>query len=250
VPSYPLRALVLKTTKLGETDIIVTLLAADGCQVRAVAKGMRKPTSRFASRLQPFSVVDLLVHTGRNLEIISEAESVSTHSLLREDFDRSTAASVVCNVLEKISLEGQVEERLFGLADATLEAMEHAPVETLPLLVTAFLIKAMSMHGYRPRLDTCVSCGCAATDSREFSLEAGGVLCDECGRAHPGAQRMTQDCRDLLAVLMMSTMTDIAAIETSRSTQLAGFTLMRSFVTHHLPTRLKALDFYSREVCR
>jgi len=95
-----------------------------------------------------------------------------------------------------------------------------------------------------------VSCGCAAADSRDFSLEAGGVLCQECGHAHPGALRMKSDCRDLLATLMMSTMTDIATAEASRSVQLAGFMLMRSFVTHHLPTRLKALDFYSREVCR
>jgi DNA repair protein RecO (recombination protein O) len=250
VPSYPLRVLVLKTTKLGETDIIVTLLAVDGRQVRAVAKGMRKPTSRFASRLQPFSVVDLLLHTGRNLEIVSEAECVSTHSRLREDFDRSAAASVVANVLDKISLEGQVEERLFALADATLDSMETAPIDALPLLVVAFLVKAMAMHGYRPRLDTCVSCTCVVTDARTFSLDAGGVLCPDCDRAQPGALRMGPGTRDLLATLMMSTMADAAALDVPPDARIAAFSLMQAFVTYHLPTKLKALDFYSREICR
>ena len=63
MPAYPLRALVLRKTKLGETDLILTLLAADGRQVRAVAKGARKSRSRLGARVEPFSILDLLLHT-------------------------------------------------------------------------------------------------------------------------------------------------------------------------------------------
>ena len=76
MPAYPLRALVLRKTKLGETDLILTLLSEDGRQVRAVAKGLRKPGSRFGGRLEPYSVVDLLLHTGRSLEVVTEARTV------------------------------------------------------------------------------------------------------------------------------------------------------------------------------
>ena len=63
--TYAARALVLRRTKLGESDVICTLLSSDGSQVRAVAKGARKPTSTFSSRLEVFAVCDLLLSRGR-----------------------------------------------------------------------------------------------------------------------------------------------------------------------------------------
>ncbi len=98
MPAYPLRALVLRKTKLGEADLILTLLAADGRQVSAVAKGARKPKSRFGARVEPFTVLDLLLHTGRTLEVVAEAETVSTHDAIRGDYDRSTAAAVIADL--------------------------------------------------------------------------------------------------------------------------------------------------------
>ena len=63
MPTYRDEAIVLRTQKLGEADRIITLLTRTHGRVRAVAKGLRKPGSRFGGRLEPFSVVDLLMHT-------------------------------------------------------------------------------------------------------------------------------------------------------------------------------------------
>ncbi|TLM78904.1 MAG: hypothetical protein FDZ70_03415 [Actinobacteria bacterium] len=71
MPPYSARALVLRKTKLGETDLILTLLAEDGRQLRAVARGARKPGSRFGARLEPGAVGDLLLHTGRTLDHVT-----------------------------------------------------------------------------------------------------------------------------------------------------------------------------------
>ncbi|MFU8891885.1 MAG: DNA repair protein RecO [Anaerosomatales bacterium] len=240
--SYALRALTLRKTKLGEADIILTLLSDDGRIVRAVAKGMRKPTSRFAGRLEPASVADLMLAPGRTLEIVSDARSVDLHAGLRTDYDRSTAASVVLDVLDKMAVEGQAEERLFGLACATLSALEHAPIEHLRVTVTAFLLKAMAMHGYRPHLDSCVSCACAAESGAGFSLEAGGVLCPACGGSAPP---LSGGSRDMLSWLLASTMDAVSSAELPAREVGETFSLMRQFVTYHLPARLKALEFYA-----
>ena len=77
--------------------------------MRAVAKGLRKPGGRFGGRLEPYAVVDLLLHTGRSLDVVTEAVTVAGHAGLRENFDRSAAAGVVADMLDKISLEGQTE---------------------------------------------------------------------------------------------------------------------------------------------
>lgn len=248
MPSYPLRALVLRKTKLGETDTILTLLAEDGRQVRAVAKGLRKPTSRFGARLEPYSVVDLLLHTGRSLEVVQEAATVSANAALREDLDRASAAAVVADLLDKVSLEGQTEERLFALAVRTLEALSSAREDALPVLVTAFLAKAMAMHGYRPEIEACAECAGELGAAEAFSLSAGGALCERCAGLDAAALRFTPAARAWLGKLLSSTMDELASADVPRAAVRDCFDLMRAFIAYHVATRLKALDFYAAMV--
>lgn len=245
MPAYPLRALVLRKTKLGETDVILTLLAEDGRQVRAVAKGLRKPGSRFGGRLEPYSAVDLLLHTGRSLEVVTEARSVASHAGMREDLDRSAAGAVVADLLDKISVEGQTEPRLFALATTTLSVMEVAPVERLPALVVAFLVKALAMHGYRPELASCATCACEAAESASFSVPGGGALCPVCGPLDPSSLRFPAEARAWLGELLGSTMAHVAETEVPEQAVRDCFTLMRAFTAFHVHARLKALDFYA-----
>lgn len=242
MPAYPLRALVLRKTKLGEADLILTLLAADGRQVRAVAKSARKPKSRFGARAEPYTVVDLLLHTGRTLDIIAEAQTVTSHEALRMDLDRSAHASVVADVLDKASVEGQRDERLFGLALATLDALAVAPIEQLVAVTGAFLIKAMAMIGYRPQLATCVSCAAARTGGL-FSLEAGGVVCPACGDLQPAVLPLSEGARAALSAMLAARMADVAALGIPPAVARECLTLLRAFVRFHMPARLKALEF-------
>ena len=243
--SYSAQALVLRKTKLGETDTILTLLADDGRQLRAVAKGLRKPGGRFGGRLEPYAVADLLLHTGRSLDVIGEAQTVVSHSGLREDFDRNAAAAVVVDVLDKISVEGQTEERLFALATTTLDVMEQARLEALPALVVAFLGKSMAMHGYRPQLGVCASCSGELGESRQFSVASGGALCSGCANADGSSVRFGPEGRAWLDRLLQARMTDIAELEMPPAALADCFALMRAFVAYHLPARLRALDFYA-----
>lgn len=240
--TYLVRALVLRKTKLGEADIIVTLLSGEGSIVRAVAKGMRKPTSRFSGRLEPGSVVDLLLAPGRSLEIVSDVRSVDLHSGLRLDYERSTSASVVFDVLDKIAVENQPEPRLFGLACATLSALEAAPADRLTQVVSAYLVKAMAMHGYRPHLDSCLSCGSVAQTWAGFSLDGGGLLCVACGGV---VAPLSTDARDLVAWMLRATMNEVAESEVPARHVSESFALIRQFVVYHLPARLKALELFA-----
>ena len=96
--TYRTRAIVLDRTKLAEQDLILTLLAADGRQVRAVAKGARKPGGRLAARVELFCETDFLLAEGRSLDVVSEAQTVEPHARLRGDYERVAAASAVAEV--------------------------------------------------------------------------------------------------------------------------------------------------------
>lgn len=245
MPTYPLRAIVLRKTKLGETDVILTLIASDGHQVRAVAKGMRKPGSRYAGRLQPFAEVDLLLFEGRSLDVVTEAETVESRAGLREDFDRTAAASVVADVTDKLTADSDAEERLFGLARASMRAMEGCSLDALPALVSGFLVKAMALHGVRPELESCATCAAAAEGGTTFSVGSGGVLCPSCGERDAFAVPFTEEGRSLLSSLLGMTMEEIANAGIGHADVRSAFGLLRGFVAHHVPARLKALDFYA-----
>lgn len=250
MPSYATRALVLRKTKLGETDVILTLLADDGRQIRAVAKGMRKPGSRFCGRMEPFCVVDLLLHSGRSLDVVTEVRSVCTNAPLREDFDRSSAASVVVDLLDKLAQEGQSEERLFGLGEATMVAMAGVPASqetTLAALVCGFLVKAMAIHGLRPELGSCAACAGTHEGGHSFSLDSGGVLCPECGNADLSALPFTENGLELVSALLRMTMAQIAESDPDPGAVRETLHVLRAFVRYHIPARLKALEMYSME---
>ena len=242
MPAYPLRALVLRKTKLGETDLILTLLAADGHQVRAVAKGARNPKSRLGARAEPYTVLDLLVHSGRSLEVISEAETVSSHDGLRSDYDRATAAAVVADVLDKTTVEGQEDPQLYEMSIVTLDVMESAPVGALPPLVLAFLMKALAMHGYRPVLDACAVCGSAVDGAAYFASESGGIVCDGCGG--PATVPVGAEARGYLRAVLRSRMSEVAALEVDADVLAESLRIARAYLAFHVNARFRALDAY------
>ncbi len=242
--SRRVRAVCLKKTKLGETDLIVTMLAADGCQVRAVAKGARKPGSRLGGRVEPFTELDVLLHSGRSLDIISDAEIVVARSALREDYDRSVAAAVVADFLDKVSQECQTEDRLFALTGVTLDAMEVADGRALTALVVAFLLKGMAMHGYRPQFGACAGCGVAVPADGVFALESGGPACDGCATGLGQAVALSHGAHEALARLMGARMADVGGLGLAPDAIEHALEITRAFVVFHIPARLKALGLY------
>lgn len=244
MPAYPLRAIVLRKTKLGEADTIVTLLAEDGRQVRAVVKGARKTLSRLGARLEPFTVADLLLHTGRSLEIVSEARAVATHDGLRSDFDRTAAASVVADVANRVSVEGQAEQRLYALCVASLDALEEVEVAAIDAVVAAFLVKAVAIQGLRPELVSCAACASALAPGTRFAPQLGGAICPSCGAETPGTLALSVDARDLLLALLRAKLVDVPALGAPPALVHDVFSLLRAFYAHHVPGRLKALEFF------
>lgn len=250
MPSYRVRALSLKKTKLGESDLIVSLLAEDGCHIRAVAKGARKTGSRFGARLEPFSVVDLLLNTGRTLEIVSDAEVVATHSTIRDDYDRAMAASVVTDFFDKASVECQKDERLFGLASATLDAVELAALADLPALVVAFLIKGVAMQGYRPQFAACASCGEGLAGTLDFDLELGGPVCTGCEHTSPQMMVVGAGTAAALGAMLGARMGEIATLGVPPDVVREALGVMVAYVRCHVPARLKALEMYASSAVR
>ena len=106
MPHYRDEAIVLRTHKLGEVDRILTLLTRNHGQVRAVAKGVRKTSSRFGARLEPFMACDLQRYEGKTLDTVSQAEQIANYGAgIVNDYSRYTVASTSVEAAEKLTRE-------------------------------------------------------------------------------------------------------------------------------------------------
>ncbi|MGZ4619259.1 MAG: DNA repair protein RecO, partial [Frankiaceae bacterium] len=157
---YRDEAVVLRTYKLGEADRIVTLLTRRCGRVRAVAKGVRRTRSRFGARLEPATHVDVQLAEGRSLDVVTQVDSLAPFGArLAGDYPRHTVAAAMLEAAERLTAEErQPALRLFLLLVGGLKALtecEHDP----PLVLDAFLLRALSLAGYAMSLDSCARCG-------------------------------------------------------------------------------------------
>ena len=173
---YREEAVVLRTYRLGEADRIVVLLTAGRGKVRAVAKGVRKTTSRFGARLEPTAHVTVQLYEGRSLDTVTQVEALDTFAAVRGDLDRLSRASTLLEVCDQVAQEGEPNVRLLQMLVGALRVLE---ARDSAVLVPAFFLKLLAAEGTEPLLDTCAVCG-ADEGLVAFDHAQGGALC----RAH------------------------------------------------------------------
>ena len=242
--TYRTRAIVLDRTKLGEQDLILALLAEDGRELRAVAKGARKPGGRLAARVELFSETDFLIASGRSLDVVSEASLVEAHAGLRGEYERVAAASAVAEVARLTCFEDAPDPFLHPICSRALRACEEAPDQPrLDLVVAAYVMKVLAHGGWRPELDGCCACGDGAVTY--FSSAAGGVLCSSCAREVAGAQPLTASQLGWLRALIRSTFDELLAAAIDAETGVFLLGLAYSWAATHLDARLRAMEFFA-----
>ena len=176
---YRDQGVVLRTIKLGETDRIVTLLTRGHGRIRGVAKGVRKPGSRFGARLESASHVALQCYRGRELDVITQVETIDANRPLREHYGSLTHAVSMLEAVDQVAPEREPNPALYRMLVSALQTLAREPS---PLVSAAFFWKLLSLEGFQPVLDGCVRCGEPSdeVDFTSFDLEDGGVLCRGC----------------------------------------------------------------------
>lgn len=227
---------VLRTYRLGESDRIVVIFTEANGKVRAVAKGIRKTQSKFGARLEPASHVRLMLHKGRDLDIVNQAELVETPIRLRNDLDRLTQAMAVLEAVDQMSLDREPDPQRYRMLVGVLRTLEQRPS---PLVVPAFFWKLLSAEGVRPELDCCVACGADDEALVAFDTDQGGVLCRSCRRGVP----LTAEALELLRQVLGGALNSALAAPVTTATHEVAHLATRS-MEHHLERRLRAVAMF------
>lgn len=241
-------AVVLRVQKLGESDRIITLLTRRHGRLRAVARGVRRTTSRFGARLEPFGHVDLQLagdpkgEQGSTLHTVSQVEGIDLlGKRFLDDYPRYTAASAIAETAERLTpVEREPSLRLFLLTLGALRALaEGAHASTLVL--DAYLLRGMALAGWAPALVACAVCGTPGRH-RAFSVPAGGCVCPDCrppGAAHPAPATL-----DLMSALSTGDWAVADAAETGSRRECSG--LVAAHLQWHLERGLRSLPLVDR----
>jgi len=247
VPLYRDEAIVLRTHKLGEADRIITLLTRHHGRVRAVAKGVRRTTSKFGSRLEPFTHVDLQLAEGRNLDTITQAETLTLfHSGIGLDYDRYTAGTCMLETADRLVAEEReptMQQYLLLVGGLRVLAQgERSPRHVLD----SYLLRSLAVAGYAPSFEHCARCGLEGPH-RWFNPSMGGVLCATCrvpGSASPSAETIT-----LLGALLAGDWESVGRADERTGKEASG--LVAAYLAWHLGVEghgrgLRSLEYVER----
>ncbi len=266
--------IVLRTQKLGEADRIITILGRTSGRVRAVAKGVRRTKSRFGARLEPFTHVDLMLHTGRSLDIITQAEVIRPYGApLAGDYPRYTAGVAMLETAERFTpVEKEPALRQLLLLIGGLRALgdaEHAP----GLVLDAFLLRSLAVAGYAPALQECARCGAPESGTQgsgtqgsgtqgsgtpesgiqgsalrsgrrlpAFAVAAGGMVCASC--RPPGAASPAAPTVALMLALLRGDWDGADRSERRHRVECSG--LVAAYLQWHLEHSIRSLRHVER----
>ena len=184
--AFRVDAVVLRHSDWGEADRLLWLYTLELGKVRALAKGARKIRSRKAGHLEPFTRVNLLLAKGRDILLVTQAETIEAYLPLHEDLEGITYASYAVELLDRFTYEEGENRPLFQLLVDTLGRLSQTSEKDL--VIRYFELRLLDLVGFRPQLFRCLGCGEEILPQAQyFSAQEGGVLCPKCGVKSSGA---------------------------------------------------------------
>jgi DNA repair protein RecO (recombination protein O) len=242
---YRTEALVLKGYNYGEADRILTLFTPHNGKLSAIAKGMRRTKSRMSGHLDLFTHSSLLVARGRQLDIVTQADTIESFRAVRDDLWRSTYCHYVAELLDGFTAPELPNYPLFSAAVFAFRRLGSAT--NLELVVRAFELQLMAVTGYRPQLHRCLHCGeSIQPQTNRFSTSMGGVLCPSCSSVDHGAPPISVNALKLLRNLQTNEQATLSVPQVDDTIQREVEKLMLDYIIFRLEARPKSLRFLDR----
>jgi DNA repair protein RecO (recombination protein O) len=240
--TFRTEAVVLQHNDWGEADRMLWLFTRELGKVRAIAKGARKMRSRKAGHLEPFTQVNLLLARGRDLLIVTQAETVDAFLPLREDLVRIGYAAYVVELLDRFTYDEGENRSLYRLLTETLSRIEKEADPTLA--IRYYEIRLLDLLGYRPQLFNCLNCESEIRpEDQFFSASQGGVICPNCAPGFPDARPISMMALKYLRHFQRSSYAEASRAKISPHLNHELEQIMQHYLTYLLERGLNTPSF-------
>jgi len=243
------QAIILSRRDFGESDRLLKLFTPDYGKLSAIAKGARKPRSKLGGHIELFARSDVLIHKGRSLDILVQAELIDPYLGLRDDLRRAAYANYAAELLDRFTADEDVSQaELFALLDQSLRRIADAAD---PRLAARFYeLHLLDLAGFRPELMECVVQREALRPQNHFfSNDEGGVV-SQSAAAHIGSPLAPLDF-DTLKLLrhLLRNADNYGAVQSLRLTarqHAHAERIMLGYLSYLLESKLQSIDFIRR----
>lgn len=239
---YKVTAIVLKRLRIGEADFLLTLLTSKRGKIKAVVKGALKTRSKLGGHLELLNHSLLMVAEGKNLDTVTQAETIDSFYELRSDLWRTSLALYISELTDQALPEEVEMDEVLALLLETLKSLCKV---TKPELLTRFYeIRLLDLLGYRPQLYKCTNCkGEIIPGKNRFSPASGGILCVTCGNQKGIATSIETDAIKILRFLQNANIEDIERLRISPNLARSVENLLRSYIIYYLEKELKSVKW-------
>ncbi len=246
--SFVTDAINLKAYNLSESDKIIVMYSKDKGLIRGVAKGVKKPKSKLGARMDLLVANTLMLHKGKNLDTICQAEVLNTFNKTRQDIDKIFYSMYVTEVVNNFGLEDDPSsEVIYNLLYKALNTISAAQnkVEIL-IAVIKFQLKMMIESGFSIEFDTCLHCRCdIGEETMYFVPTAGGVVCKECaGELYSAKKQMPHKLRDFFKQMATNDFDEIGEYETKANEKVCtvSFQVLKEYIELKSPRKFKSTE--------
>ena len=235
-------AIVLRQQEFGEADRMLTLVTPMLGKLRVLAKGVRRATSRKAGHVELFVRADMLLSKGRDMHLVTQADTIAAHRPVRENLERSSYATYFAELLDRFTPEQESSPDLYQLFSSALGWLsESAQPE---LTARYFEAQLLGLAGYQPELRRCVVRGCAITARAQyFDPLAGGVACPPCGSGRAGVLAISLGALKVLRHMESCPHSRLMDLRVSPGVARELELLLLRYITVALERSLKSVDF-------
>jgi DNA repair protein RecO (recombination protein O) len=243
---YRSEAIILRRSDFSEADRLL-LLVTPGGKRRVVAKGIRKTSSRLAGHLELFTHTGLLLAIGRNLDIVTQSQTLHSFERMRSDLGRLSCAYYVAELYDRLIQEEEANPAVFRLMLRTCAALDRSA--QLDLALRVFELGLLQLVGYRPQLHRCPVCQeLLSEDADRFSPSLGGVICPRDAAVDRSALPISLGAFKLLRYLQTGGSNDDAFAAVEQMQLSAGLRreagqLLRNYVRTILERDLRSVAF-------
>ncbi len=237
-------AINLKSYNLSESDKIVVMYSKEKGLIKGVAKGVKKPKSKLGARMDLLVANKLMLHKGRNLDTICQAEAINTFNKTRQDMDKIFYSMYLSEVTHNFGLEDDPSsEEVYGILYKALERVAASKDKIAVMIaVIKFQLKMMQISGFGIELETCLHCGCTIKDENmHFSSARGGVICTGC----VGQNNITtlhHKLRDFLNAMLQYDFDYVSEYDEKATEKvcIVCFELLKEYIAGHSSKKFKS----------
>ena len=242
---YKTEAVVLRHNPLGDADKILTLYTPQMGKLRAVAKGVGRPRSKLAGHVEPLTRSAMLIALGRNLDIVTQSQTIDSFLPLKEDLTLTSQAIYVAELIDLFTVEGDANLNLY---QGLLTALNALPLASdSGLILRHYELHLLNDLGYKPQLESCISChGPIDPTSIFFSASGGGVICSGCSHEEPSTQPISGDTVKTLRILQKTDVQNILEKDPPADLSLEMERTIRDYIRYLLDRAVKSTVFLDR----